>query len=225
MALVRGDVVGPVPVPTGSDVAMKVYVGAGVDCAAPGAAVLVIDQTISSVPAGTVALVATAGPTSQGPELLAVPLDDSCAEEGTGRLSGVHAANAPTVEVLVDGGAAGSIAYGEQVNADLAADTYSVEVDLSANPIVGPVDLPVDEAKHTVVYVVGNLLFGDVDSGPRAVASSPVVPLVQVIDLETCEVPTTTTTTTTSTTTTTVVPVETQPAAAEPVSGQPAYTG
>ena len=162
-----------------------------------------------SVPAGTVAAVATQGPDSQAPEILPVALDAACADPGNGRLTGVHAASAPSVDVLVNAGAAGSLVFGEDLTADLPADTYSVQVDLTATPIVGPADIPVTDGNNTIVYVVGNL--------PGDAGSTPVVPLVQNLAIPTCEVdvaPTTTTPTTAPTT-----------PAATPVAAQPTFTG
>lgn len=199
-----GDVVGPVPVPTGSSLPLTVYLGAGVDCETPGGATVVIDQTIASVPAGTVAAIATQGPASQAPEILPVVLDAESAVADSGRLTGVHAANAPSVDALVNTAAAGSLVYGEDLTADLPADTYSVQVNLGATPIVGPADIPVTAGNNTIVYVVGN------QPGDEA---TPVVPLVQNLAIPTCEVAIAPTTTTPQT-----------PAAA-PVAAQPTFTG
>jgi len=171
-----GDVVGPVPVPTGSSLRVKVYQGAGVDCEIGGA--LLIDQTIDSVPAGRVALVATAGPSSEGFELLPVTIDVECIFPGDGRLRGVHAANAGTVDLLIDGNVAGPLDYGQSLAANFKPDTYSVQVNLGGNPILGPADVTVKEATSTTVYVVGNQQ-----------QETPVVALIQETVQPVCEPP------------------------------------
>ncbi len=199
-----GDIVGPVPVPTGSSLPLKVYLGADEDCETPSGAP-VIDQTIASVPAGTVAAIATQRPDSQAPEILPVALDAECAVADSGRLTGVHAANAPSVDVLVNTAPAGSLVFGEDLAADLPAATYSVQVDLGGNPIVGPADIPVTVGNNTIVYVVGNL--------PGDGGSTPVVPLVQNLAIDTCEP---------AVSPTTVTP---QTPAAAPVAAQPTFTG
>jgi hypothetical protein len=179
-----GEVVGPVPVPTGSSLPVQVYVqdtpGTPIDCANPGAATKIIDQTIDSVPAGRVALVATAGPSSQGFELLPVTIDVECIFPGDGRLRAVHAANAGTVDLLINGGSAGPISYGESLAANFAPDTYSVQVNLAGNPILGPADITVKEATSTTVYVVGN---------QPGEGDTPVVAIIQETVQPVCEGP------------------------------------
>lgn len=208
-----GDIVGPVALTSGVTVGINVYDGAGVDCGDPGGAALLIDQDVTPEGAA-VALVATSQGDQLQPELLPFALDQSCHEPGTGRLTAAHAANAPTVDVLVDGEDVADLDYGESFTADLPADTYSVQVDLQGDgTIVGPVDLPVQEGVHTAVIVVGNQ---PVD------LLSPVVPLVLDVELDECEQPTTTTTTTTGAPTTTAP----APAPVAPIAQQqPAFTG
>ena len=205
-----GDIIGPVPVPTGSSLPLKVYAGAGVDCEAPGGATLLIDQTLASVPAGTVAVIATVDPPSQVRLLEILALDVACADAGNGRLTGAHFANAGSVDVLVNGGAAGSLVYGEDLTADLPAATYSVQVDLGATPIVGPANIPVTAGNNTIVYVVGN---------QETEGNTPVVPLIQNLAIPTCEAGVSPTTTPPPPTTTPPTP------AAAPVAAQPTFTG
>ena len=218
-----GEVGGPIPVPTGSAVTIKVWLqntpGTPVDCTNGTGGNLVIDQTIPTVPAGTVALVATAGPESKGPELTPYVLNTDCVDPGNGRLTGAHAANAGTVEVLVNGSPVGQLAYGQLLDADLPAGTVKVQVDLSGSPIVAETDVEVLEANNRVIYVVGNQpIANGVEPGsaePEApVANTPVVPLVQDLPLDTCETP---------------VEPETAPdsAARQPtvVAARPAFTG
>lgn len=187
-----GEIAGPVPLPTGSAVSIQVYLGAGNDCSAPTGD-KIIDQTIDSVPAGTVALVATSMGQELSPELVPIPLNTECVDPGTGRLTGAHVANAGPVTVKVNGGSAGEISYGQSLDADLPAGTVQVEVTSPVN--FGPAPVEVLEANNRIVYVVGNqpgLNGMNPDSaGPTAeVSATPVVVLIQDLPLETCETPT-----------------------------------
>ena len=72
------------------------------------------------------------------------------------RLGAVHAANAGTVALSIDGTTAGELSFGESLFADVPAAEYSIEVTLGGTPIVGPADIEVPPCTLTVVYVVGN---------------------------------------------------------------------
>ena len=192
-----GQVQGPVPVPTGTNLPVQVYEqdtpGTPVDCSNPGAAVKIIDQTVT-VEAGTVALVATSQESPPPPELKQYVLNTDCVDPGNGRLTGAHAANAGTVDVLVNGSPVGQLDYGQLLDADLPAGTVKVQVDLSGSPIVAETDVEVVEANNRVIYVVGNQpITNGVEPGsaePEApVANTPVVPLIQDLPLDTCETP------------------------------------
>lgn len=180
-----GDVVGPVPLTSGQDVPVQVYVGADVDCAAPGQAVLLIDQTVTPEGAA-VALVATSPPgEALAPELAAFPLDVACHLAGEGSLTAAHAAAAPEVDVEVDGASAGQVAYGDSLTTPLAAGSYEVTVLLGDTPIIGPSDVPVADGVATVLFAVGNQPLDDESASPVAVIALDIA-------LEACAVTPTT---------------------------------
>jgi hypothetical protein len=191
-----GQVQGPVPVPTGTNLPVQVYVqdspGTPVECATPGSALMIIDQTVT-VEAGTVALVATSQESPPPPELKQYVLNTDCVDPGDGRLTGAHAANAGTVEVLVNGSPVGQLDYGQLLDADLPAGTVKVQVNLSGSPIVAETDVGVLEANNRVIYVVGNQpITNGVEQRAEpavSVTNTPVVPLVQDLPLDTCETP------------------------------------
>lgn len=182
-----GQIVGPTELTTGEELNVKVYGGAGVDCAETTDSPL-IDQNVT--PTGdAVALVATsAGGTLA---LTPFPLDVSCSEEG-GRLTAAHASgDTPEVSVLVAGDPVGNLTFGNSLDANLPASTYEVAVNLGEATVVGPADIPVEAGENTLVFVVGNIA-GD--------TNTPVVPLVGSASNADC--PTTTTTTPATPTTT-----------------------
>lgn len=209
--------------PTGASVPVQVYVqgtpGTPVDCANPGGATKILDQTVT-IEAGTVALVATSQESPPPPDLKQYVLDTDCVDPGYGRLTAAHAANAGQVDVLLDGGPAGQIDYGELLDTDRPAGPVNLRVDLtpSGPTVVGPEDIEVVEANNRVVYVVGNQPVvnsaGPDSAGPAAeVGNTPVVALIQDLPLDTCETPT---------------PPEPEPEAAQQprvVRARPAFTG
>ncbi len=200
-----GQVVGPVEVATGASINLSVYDAVDEDCENPAGGAI-IDQDIASVPAGTVALVATGGPAS-GLELLPIALDTECADPGTGRLTAAHAANAGEVDVLAGGASAGLLTYGQTLDADLPAGTVAVQVDLSAGGTIVPsTDIPITAEVNRIVYVVGN---------QNVQGVTPVVPLVQDLAIPACEV---------ATPPTTAPPPPPAPPAVA-VTAQPSFTG
>jgi hypothetical protein len=163
-----GDVVGPVELEALSTVDIEVFLGAGVAC--DTAASPVIAQTVTVPEVLSAALVATSGPGTLAPELVPFVLDtdapEGClngvpAQLPDGRLFAAHAAAAPEVSVLVDDGEVDTLAYGDSLDADLMADTYSVAVELGGTPIVGPADVEVGPCELVAVYVVGNQTLPD----------------------------------------------------------------
>ena len=201
-----GDVIGPLPLPSGVEVSLQVYSGAGNDCAAPVGEV-VLDQAVT--PSGAVvALVATSNGERLDPELVAIPLDLSCVDPGNGGAVAVHAANAPRVDVVNTtlGFSVGEISYGEQIAGALPVGDYDIEVFV----VDGPPDpamsftVPVTAGNTTIGYAVGN----QPSEGP-----TPLVLIPQVIPVGTCETPPTTAAPTTA------------PPAAAPATAQPSFTG
>ena len=177
-----GQIAGPVALPTGTSVNIDVYGGASEDCAAPAAAPLI---TADVAPTGAaVALAATSSGGTLG--LTAFPLNVSCTDEGNGRLTAAHASgDTGEVVVSVAGDAAGNLTFGNSLDAELPAQSYSVEVTLGGTPVVGPADIPVTAQNNQLVFVVGNIAGG---------TPTPVVPLLNEIPVPTCEPATTTTT-------------------------------
>lgn len=188
-----GQVQGPVDLPSGEPVAIEVYNTAEVDCADPGGATLLIDTDVTPEGAA-VALTASSVDGELG--LSAVALDTECTDEGVGRLTAVHASgDTGEVDVLVDDESVGQLDFGESLDADLPAETYSVQVNLGETPVVGPADIPVAAQTNQLVFVVGNIAGAE---------PTPVVPLLGSFTVDTCEETTTTTSTPEDTTTSTV---------------------
>jgi hypothetical protein len=166
-----GDIAGPLELTWGTELGIEVFLGADADCAGTDP---VISQDVTVPNVAAAALVATAGPDGELqllPVVLDVDADRSCltpvpaggaaTPQGDTNLSAtlgaVHAANAGPVSVLVGGDeVAAGVEFGDSLFAPLEPGTYSVEVTLGGTPIVGPVDLPLDDCTLTVVYVVGN---------------------------------------------------------------------
>ncbi len=203
-----GDVIGPLPLPSGEEVSLEVYLGENQTCGAPGA---LFDTAVTPTGAA-VALVATSnnGEDELDPELLPIPLDVSCVDPGNGGAVAAHAANAPRVDVVNTtlGFSIGEISYGEQIAGQLPAGDYDIEVFVVGESTpVADYTAPVTAGNTTIGYAVGNQP-GD---GP----GTPIVFITQVIPVGTCEAPTTTTT----------APPATAPPAAAPATAQPAFTG
>ena len=202
-----GDVIGPLPLPSGVEVSLQVYVGADQDCVEPAEAPL-IDQTVTPTGAA-VGLVATAFGNPLVPELLPFPIDLSCVDPGNGGAVAAHAANAPLVDVVNTtlGFSVGEISYGEQIVGQLPAGDYDIEVFVvGGDPEpVAAFTVPVTEGNTTIGYAVGN----QPGEGP----GTPIVFIPQVIPVSTCEAPPTTAAPTTA------------PPAATPATAQPAFTG
>ena len=85
--------------------------------------------------------------------------DTSAAAAGSGKLTARHVAEAPEVDVLVDGDSAGSIANPDQLGpVELAAGDYDVELQaggdtVSTTPSTSAV--PVTEGENTIAYAWG----------------------------------------------------------------------
>ena len=202
-----GQIIGPLELPTGTEVSLQVYVGAE-DCATADPAGALIDQSVT--PTGeAVALVATSNGEQLAPELLPIPLDLSCVPPGSGGAVAVHAANAPLVDVVNTtlGASVGEISYGQQIAGALPAGEYGVEVYV----VGGPPDpamsfqITVSDGAVTIGYAVGN---------QPGEGTTPLVLIPQVIDVETCEVPPPT-----------APPATSPPSSAAPATAAPTFTG
>ena len=95
------------------------------------------------------------------PTLAVFANDTSSIAAGEGRLTVRHTAEAPAVDVWANGAVAFSnLTNPNEVAADLAADTYTVEVTPTgaSDPVViGPADLAVNDGDSLIVYAVGSL--------------------------------------------------------------------
>ncbi|MCU0270379.1 MAG: hypothetical protein MUF83_17275 [Acidimicrobiales bacterium] len=206
-----GVVAGPVALPSDVAVSVQVYLGAVVDCAAPGDAPLVIDQQVTPTGAA-VSLVATSNGEQLDPELVPIPLDVSCVEPGTGRAVAVHTANAPEVDVVnIDlGVSVGTISYGEQISGPLPVGTYGIEVYVVGGAVmpITSFDVTVEAGKAVPGFAVGNQ--------PGEGGATPIVLIPQEIDVGFCAPPPDTTLAPTSATTATT---------AQPATSAPTYTG
>jgi hypothetical protein len=195
-----GAVAGPLSVPAGS--LPVVVVPAGADPTDP--ANQVISQTLDVPSGANVSVVANL--VGGAPNLLPFANDVSAVDEGSSRVVVRHTADAPAVNVLVDGEVAfANLAPGAEASAVLPAGTYDVQVQLTdGTPLSalspGSVDIPA--GKDVIVYAVGS-------------ASDQQYPLGLVQQL--LDVPVTP-----AATPTTMAPV---PPAAAGVTASPAMTG
>jgi len=185
-----GDISGPAPLASGSTVAIKVFIGAGVDCAST--APPFISQQVTVPAAEAVALVATSGPGTFTPALIPVVLNVTapagCAladapktaapaqVQALGRIQAVHAAAAPTLTIDIAAALAGGpLSYGETLDADLApTGTYPVAAFLDpVTPVLAsPVLVDLKACTSTVVYVVGDQTLPE----PTTTTTAPPAP-------------------------------------------------
>jgi hypothetical protein len=192
-----GDVAGPLALPAGD---LPVFVvRAGTDPTVP--ANVLIDQTLT-VPSGANLSVA-ADLVGGSPTLTPFVNDLSAVPEGSARVTVRHAADAPPVNVLVNGSVAiANLAAGAQASAVLPAGTYDVQVQLTDGtplPALSPGSVTIPAAKNVIVYATGS----------ASVVDFPLGLVQQVIDVPT----------------TPAAAPTTAPAAAAGVTASPAMTG
>lgn len=173
---VFSDVAGPLDLEVGATLPITVYL-APATC---GDADPIIEQVVT-VPTTPAAIVAT-GDGDGGFQLTPYALDLECADEGQGRLTGIHAsADTGEVTVTVAGNPAGQLSFPETLAADLPVGEYPVEVLLGETAVVGPADIPVENGVNTLVFVTGNIpLDGDGDD------ATAVVAIVEGVEVGTC---------------------------------------
>lgn len=85
--------------------------------------------------------------------------DISSTAAGEGRLTVRHTAAAPAVDVWADGSVVfEDLTNPNEVKADLPAATYSAAVSLAndSNPVLGPVDVAIQDGVNTIVYAWGS---------------------------------------------------------------------
>jgi hypothetical protein len=199
-----GSVIGPVRMTSGKDVSLQLYRGSEVDCASPGDAELLVDQTVTPDGAA-MAFVLTSPPGDvTAHELAKFPLDVACHQPGEGSVTVAHASPVDVVYVQVDGVPLGQLSYGESVTEPLAEGTYKVDLLLASDGSSGIPMFPSDIAAGvaTVFFVVGP---GSLPDG----SASPAVLIDTDIHLAACPLATPT------------------PAAGPPpaTAAQPAFTG
>ena len=144
------------------------------------------------------------------PDLTPFVNDVSPTAAGEGRVTVRHTADAPTVDIQVDGAdALPGLAPGAEMMAALPAGTYSVGVQVAPDGpvVIGPTNLPVAAGVNTIVYAVGSAADG---------SDFPLGVVVQELPVGE-EAPSTTTTPPT-----TAAPAPPAPA---PVMAQPRMTG
>ncbi|MCZ7528319.1 MAG: DUF4397 domain-containing protein [Acidimicrobiia bacterium] len=169
------DIAGPLQLDAG-DYDIRVL-AAGAD---PATASPLLARTVT-VPSGAdVSLVAHAD-TAGGPALTAFVNDLSAAAAGQARVSVRHTANAPAVDVLLDGSPAiTGLTNGSAADATLAGGTYSVAVQVSpSGPVaIGPADLTFPPGVLTAVYAISALDGSGIEPlvQQRPMALPPVVP-------------------------------------------------
>ena len=195
--------VATISVPAGTyDLTVKVA-----DTATPCAGATAITLNGAVVPAGAdISVVANL--TGGSPNLAVYANDASAVAAGSGRVAVYHAANAPTVDVLVNGGAGLSgLAQGQVASADLPSGTYDFTVTPAGVPATTVLDLPgvtVPAGKLLQVFAVGAV--------PDASEQNPFQVITHVVDLPAAAAPAPTTT---------MAPA----APAAPSAASPAFTG
>jgi len=170
-----GATAGPLPIPEGP--LPVVVVPTGADPTDP--ANQVIDQTLD-VPGGA-NLSVVANVEGGTPNLQAFANDLSAVAEGSSRVTVRHTADAPAVQVLVNGEVAiPELAPGDQASAVLPAGTYTIEVQLTDGtplPALSPGSTDIPAAKNVIVYAVGSATEGDFPLGlVQQVLDVPVTP-------------------------------------------------
>jgi hypothetical protein len=134
---------------------------AGLQVKAAGTDDVAIDAGDTELPAsGNVTIVAHLD-AEETPTLTVFTNDTSAIAAGSGRLVVRHTAAAPAVDVLANGEVAfPGLTNPNEASADLPAGTVSAEVvpaGASEPVVIGPADLPVTEGSTLVVYAVGSL--------------------------------------------------------------------
>ena len=84
---------------------------------------------------------------------------------GNARVTVRHTADAPAVDILVEGGVAiPGLANPQSSKLDVPANTYNVQIAPAGGaPLDAGVDLPLPEGANTIVYAVGSLNSGSFD--------------------------------------------------------------
>jgi hypothetical protein len=162
----------------------------GLQVKAAGTDTVAIDAGDTALPdSGNVTIVAHLD-AAGAPTLSVFTNDTSAIAAGSGRLVVRHTAAAPAVDVRANGEVAfANLSNPNEATADLPAGTISADVvptGATEPVVIGPADLPITEGETLVVYAVGSLdagtlqtlteTIGGSQSGPAAVntGNSPV---------------------------------------------------
>lgn len=135
----------------------------------PAGAAADSDPVISgsaSLPAGANASIVANLTDAGDPELSVFVNDVSTIPAGQARVVVRHTAAAPAVDVTADGSVLiNGLANGSEAAAEVPAGTYSVGVNPAgaSDPVIGPVDLTLDEGTGYFVYAFGSLDDGNLD--------------------------------------------------------------
>jgi hypothetical protein len=113
------------------------------------------------------------------PTLTVFVNDTSTIQAGDARLTVRHTAAAPAVDVLADGAVVFSdLANPDEQSTEVPAGTYSVSVAATGTtePVIGPLDLPLDAGTAYFAYAVGSVQGGDLNVLVQTISSLGGVP-------------------------------------------------
>jgi len=113
-----------------------------------------------------------------GPPVVSVyPTPDDPLDPGKARVLLAHTATTAPADVVVDGQTVfTNIANGEFAQADVAAGAHEVSLlpaGVTGRPILGPLDVTLEEGTITAVYAVGNPKDGSMDVIVRTTGATP----------------------------------------------------
>jgi hypothetical protein len=153
---------------------------AGVQVKAAGTDDVAIDAGDLQLPAsGNVTAIAHLAADGT-PTLTVFSNDTSAIPAGQGRLVVRHTAAAPAVDVRADGAVAfANLSNPNEASADLPAGTVSADVvptGATEPVVIGPADLPVTEGETLVVYAVGSLDGGTLQTLTETIGGSGSAP-------------------------------------------------
>jgi hypothetical protein len=120
----------------------------------------------ATLPAGANASIVAHLDANGEPTLSAFVNETSEIGAGDARLTVRHTAAAPAVDILADGSALVSgLANPDEATTEVPAGTYEVAVapEGTADPVLGPTDLTLDEGTASIVYAIGSADEGNLD--------------------------------------------------------------
>jgi hypothetical protein len=152
----------------------------GVQVKAAGTDTVAIDAGDVTLPAeGNVSIIAHLDAAGT-PTLSVFSNDTSAVPAGQGRLVVRHTAAAPAVDVRANGAVAfADLSNPNEAKADLPAGTISADVvptGASEPVVIGPADLPITEGQTLIVYAVGSLDGGTLQTLTETIGGSSSAP-------------------------------------------------